>query len=346
MKSLISELNLDDTFPQIEKSMNDGRVRIKGGAAKIISSIESSLDKRNLTLSATVVSCTRLKDQKNIMKVQLRWNGSGGEYNDVSVGSKQHQDIIYAKQLVWTAPPRKSTAPTVRWDPPLSDSKIREQENSTTWMASVTKVSFIYDVMHWDEDWLMKLKLNMHKGRQSERMEVFDIYDACTFPPSQTSTRENDAVDGVAAFTIFACLSQDSLSLRESDIATRIMDQLVSIAPLSQSNGNGENLSSWMTNYSHAVVKQWPRVDGISDNPKPMAVGSHPEPRTALASPEWPFDGNGHMGGKSDTTSEHFMIYFAGTESDLRSPGLMEGAVSAAHRVVRELKRSWRGPDV
>lgn len=345
MNSLLSELNLDDTIPQLEKSMNDGRVRIKGGAAKIISSMESSLDKRNLTLSATVVSCTRLKDQKNVMRVQLRRSGSGGECNDVSVGTEQHQDIVYAKQLVWSVPPRKSTAPTVRWDPPLSDSKIREQANSNTWMASVTKVSFIYDMMHWDEDWLMKLKLNMYKGRQSARMEVFDIYDACTFPPSPL-TRENDTVHGVAAFTIFACLSPDSLSLRESDIAARIMGQLVSIAPLSQSNGDGEKFSSWMTDYSHAVVKKWPRVDSISDNTKPVAVGSHPEPRTSLASPEWPFDGDGRLGGKSDTPSEHFMIYFAGTESDLRSPGLMEGAVSAAHRVVRELKRSWRGQDV
>ncbi|KAL7462079.1 hypothetical protein ACHAXS_002475 [Conticribra weissflogii] len=342
MKSLLSKLNLEGTIPQLEKSLNDGRVRIIGGAAKIISSLESSLDKSKITLSATVVSCTRLKRHKNVMKVQFRWSCPGADCADNFVALDQHQDVVYAKQLVWTAPPRKSMAPTILWDPPLSDSKIREQANSNTWMASVTKVSFIYDVIHWDEDWLMTLKFNMYKGRQSGRMEVFDIYDACTFPLSlsQKSRRKNDRVDGVAAFTIFACLSLDSLSLRKSDIATRIMSQLASIAPLSKSHDDEANSSSWMTNYSRSVVKIWPLVDSINDNPKTMTVGSHPEPRTALATPEWPLDGESIVEGDSETKSEQFMIYFAGTESDLRSPGLMEGAVSAAHRVVKELQRS------
>ena len=64
-------------------------------------------------------------------------------------------------------------------------------------------------------------------------------------------------------------------------------------------------------------------------DPHPEFVGFHPCPAATLPQPQWKC-GSGNN-----------MVYFSGTESDLRSPGLMEGALGLAYRVIEEVKKTW-----
>ena len=70
-------------------------------------------------------------------------------------------------------------------------------------------------------------------------------------------------------------------------------------------------------------MKRWPQEKYISEDANPAGITPHPEPDLELAKPEW----NG-------------MLLFAGTETDLVSPGVMEGAVNSAVRVTNELLQS------
>ena len=340
---------------QSENTMRDGRVRIKGGAAQIIYQLENNLNTQDISLLATVVSCTRLADI-NVIKVEFTLNDSATTIANVSTIQQYH--TVYAKYLVWTAPPRKSLAPTIHWNPPLSKLKLKTQSLTNTWMSSVTKVSFVYDEKFWDNEWIDQMKFNLYRGRQSSAMmEVFDIYDACTLSSPMSLVREREQGNdeegrnrgAVAAFTIFALISSENESdssqptncVGESDIASRIMNELLSIAPLSKPSlpSHTSTFSSWMTNYSRALIKHWPQVESVSDDPHPKTVGNHPKPQMSLAKAEWPAATNaGNSTGKSMNGEGRMMIYFAGTESDQSSPGLMEGAVGAAHRVVEEMK--------
>lgn len=64
-------------------------------------------------------------------------------------------------------------------------------------------------------------------------------------------------------------------------------------------------------------------------DPHPEFVGFHPCPAATLPQPQWKC-GSGNN-----------MVYFSGTESDLRSPGLMEGALGLAYRMIEEVKETW-----
>lgn len=68
-------------------------------------------------------------------------------------------------------------------------------------------------------------------------------------------------------------------------------------------------------------VKRWPQESFISEEPNPQRINPHPQPVRALSANEW--------GGA---------LLFAGSESDRFSPGVMEGAVGAALRVVKDLQ--------
>jgi monoamine oxidase len=68
-------------------------------------------------------------------------------------------------------------------------------------------------------------------------------------------------------------------------------------------------------------VKRWPKETYISEDANPSHIHPHSEPNLDLSSIEW----NG-------------VLLFAGSESDVSSPGVMEGAVGAALRVVQDLQ--------
>ena len=313
MYSLIRDLGLQTVR---QEDAEDGRVRVYDGATGVIDGLAAKLNPESISLSATVTAVERMG---SVVKVTLKH----------SVGSNSRENVLYTKLLVWTAPPRLSLPPHIQWNPPLSKAKMIAQQNCDTWMASVTKVAFLYEQKYWDISWVMEMKRGIYFYNEGE---AFDLYDSCI---EQTGDDGN-----VYAFTLFALIdwsrhdNTEDKQQQDERIVRGIMDQLLSIASSKrissfQSSVTSQTVLEWMPKYKFHAIHHWPQVSSISDDPYPANVGSHPRPNPVLSQSEW----------KSDEGEE--MLYFAGTESDEYSAGLMEGAVGSAHRVVEEISRQY-----
>jgi len=307
MHTLIRDLDLKMIRQEEE---DDGRVRIHNGAACIIDGLANRLKKEFVTLEASV---TAVEKVGNIVKVTL---------NHSVDGPATEQRIIYTKQLIWTAPPRMALSSHITWTPPLSHSKISAQQQSNTWMSSVTKVIFGYSEKHWNVTWLRGMRRGIFEYNRFRGGEVFDLYDS-----SIISSSSSDDDSNIYAFTVFALVEWNRYNKNESrvsddeTIARRIFDELLSI------QSSTIQSSTRIPEYTSFTVHHWSQISSISDNPFPNSVGNHPHPNPVLSQPEWKCN-----------EDERYMIYFAGTESDLHSPGLMEGAVGSAYRVMDELR--------
>jgi hypothetical protein len=60
------------------------------------------------------------------------------------------------------APPQVSLPPQIKLDPPLSFTKMILQKQTNAWMASITKIVFLYDENHWDVSWLIEMKRHIY----------------------------------------------------------------------------------------------------------------------------------------------------------------------------------------
>jgi monoamine oxidase len=328
--SLVNDLKLQTIRQQ---DADDGRVRIYNGAARLIDRLAATLNGECVTLSTAATSVEKMN---GVVRVTLQ--------QSTETTQVQQQYIVYTKHLVWAAPPKMTLSPYINWSPPLSNSKIMAQKQCDTWMASVTKLAFIYDEKYWDVHWIMEMKRAMYFYGDGE---AFDIYDACIEDCSDhhagKKERGDDVNREVYAFTLFALVDWDqeehNITSNDDDetVAKRIMDQLQSIASssrtISQSTTIAQSRHNWMSQYNSYSIHHWPQVSSISHDARPTSVGSHPRPNPVLSEAEWRSNGDDNGEERSD------MVHFAGTESDLYSPGLMEGAVGSALRVVEEIKR-------
>lgn len=129
---------------------------------------------------------------------------------------------------------------------------------------------------------------------------AFQVYDSSTQDGSTTS-----------ALTFFALAETED----DSALADQVANQMAAL--WKQYNLPYAERALSYTSYR---VQRWPLQPFISDTPKPKEIQPHPMPVKNLSSPEWARS-----------------LLFAGTETDLVSPGVMEGAIGAAKRVLKSL---------
>jgi len=129
---------------------------------------------------------------------------------------------------------------------------------------------------------------------------AFQVYDSST----------KDAV--VSALTFFAVANTDDDKKLADDCAKQIQ---------SVWSYYRRPFADKALDYVDFHVKRWPTEEYLSEDPNPKRINPHPQPVRALSTNEW--DGR---------------LLFAGSESDRLSPGVMEGAVGAALRVVKDLQ--------
>ncbi|KAL3926960.1 MAG: hypothetical protein SGARI_005453 [Bacillariaceae sp.] len=132
---------------------------------------------------------------------------------------------------------------------------------------------------------------------------AFQVYDA--------STKDGS----VAAITFFALVKNNA---DDKDLAKQVANQLAQV--WDYLDYDKEIVSQLQNGYTNVHVKRWPLESYISEDDKPQQIHPHPHPVGALSASEW--DGN---------------LLFAGSEADLESPGVMEGAIGAALRVLRDI---------
>jgi monoamine oxidase len=143
---------------------------------------------------------------------------------------------------------------------------------------------------------------NMGLGGQGPAFQVYD-----------SSTRDKN----VSALTFFALVPTTDSSATDELIAEQVAEQMAEVW-----NRLGRPLyAKQATSYTSHHVYRWPAEAYISEDENPVRINPHPSPVRALSEPEW--DG---------------ALQFAGSETDLSSPGVMEGAVGAAKRILKSLE--------
>ncbi len=240
-------------------------------------------------------------------------NASSIELNCPVVGCRRLSDkllsvelfsgiFLYTNSVCFACPP-KLIHLHIHFDPPLCSSKTLAMESSKTWMAGVTKVALVY---HSSKFWP---EYESNGGfRPGQNQPAFQYYDAS---PEDGS---------VCALTFFTISSLSNENNNDKKLANDCADQFCK--SLSKDTiSNFPNMEERIRGYDEIHVKRWPLEKYISEDADPMDVAPHPEPNWDLAKSDW--DG---------------MLVFAGTETDLVSPGVMEGAINAANRATNELE--------
>jgi monoamine oxidase len=223
-----------------------------------------------------------------------------GEPPLIQVHTSQDKFVL-AKRVVVAVPP-KIVSEQITFDPPLSPEKQQAMTASHTWMAGVTKVSLVYPTRFWNED-MSNMGLPSHMEGPA-----FQVYDSST-------------KDGfVSALTFFTLVPPQSPAWKDDKLlADQVASQIATVWKVSRRTDFTEQAKS----FTDIHVKRWPLETYISEDPKPLQIHGHPSPVRALSTNEW--------GGR---------LLFAGSETDQRSPGVMEGAVGAALRVWKDIQQA------
>lgn len=148
------------------------------------------------------------------------------------------------------------------------------------------------------------------------------------YPTRFWKNYSNFGLGGFPAFQVYDASTNDgsTLALTFFTVATNVPnDSLLAKQVAGQMSHRWtrfgcHDMAKQAYSYSSFHVQRWPKEPFVSEDAEPRSIHPHPMPNPALAKPEW--DG---------------ALLFAGSESDLASPGVMEGAVGAAKRVLANL---------
>lgn len=218
----------------------------------------------------------------------------------VRLDTKTTNQKFFARRVVFAVPP-KILSKHVTFNPPLSSKKQVALESSHTWMAGVTKVALVYPNRFWSTDYS-----NMGLPRHQNNGPAFQVYDSGTKDGS------------VSSLTFFALVTKENQKGLDDDteLAKQVATQMANVWLYHRQHEAAKYAHTYINHY----VQRWPMEQYISEEYYPNTIHPHPHPVLALSQPEW--DG---------------LLEFAGSETDLRSPGVMEGAVGAATRVLQSL---------
>lgn len=233
-----------------------------------------------------------------VQKCTMTKTGDGEDDSIVQVETEKNE-VFQARRVVVAVPP-KLVEKNIKFNPPLEATKADAMKASHTWMAGVTKVALVYPRRFWARDM-------SNSGLPTQLGPAFQVYDSST----------ND--DSVAALTFFALVDPSNKQALSDDqmLAQQVAKQ---ISQFWAFHGQADPARQVLS-YSQVLVKRWPNEKYISEDPEPSVIHPHPSPVPALAEPAW----EGHL-------------EFASSETDQDSPGVMEGAVGAAQRVLTNLK--------
>ncbi len=309
MVDLIQSLDEIVTFDQPDDSSS---TRIVGGAARIVEEIMHHLPRESIQLNSPVVSC-----KLHIVSDEGGANTNDGGKVPVSTPKRIVQldlssgEEIFTRNVVFAVPP-KLLSLHVTFNPPLSNEKAWAMSTSKTWMAGVTKVALVYNSKRF---WPLE---ESNRGlRSGPKRPAFQVYDSS---PHESST--------MSAFTFFTHVTSDSCTNSNEDdeaLARQCADQMCDSFSSDRWTGRVDpTLVQKIMNFDSFHIKRWPHEKYISEDMNPKGINPHPKPNPNLARSDW--EGS---------------LIFAGTETDLYSPGLMEGAVSSALRAVKDLKEMW-----
>ena len=302
VRQLVQDLEIP-TFVQPDDPTS---IRIDGGAVRLVERLTKDLPQERIQLNTAVKSCTLQQ-----IRVHVDDDDDDDDDTPIIVQIQTNTDeTLWARWVVWAVPPRILHEYDVAFDPPLSPLKQQEMAASHTWMAGVTKVALVYANRFWS-------LRSSNMGLPSSHLgPAFQVYDSST---------KNNEVSALTFFTLVV-VNQDKGDNDDDDddaaLAKQVADQMANVWNYLGEKEAAQKVHSYMEHY----VQRWPQQSFISEDPQPKQIHPHPQPKAALSTEEWP-DG---------------VLQFAGSETDQLSPGLMEGAIGAAQRVLESLQEKLR----
>lgn len=135
---------------------------------------------------------------------------------------------------------------------------------------------------------------------------AFQVYDS--------STEDSK----IASLTFFTLVPSNSPAYSDEAVLAQMVSQQMGMVWKAMRQ---ESLANQVPSYINYHVHRWPNETYISEDDKPIRINPHPHPIHHLATNDW-----------------NDRLLFAGSEADLQSSGVMEGAVGAAERVLNELE--------
>ena len=273
--------------------------RIDGGAVQIIEELTNQIKISNSADGTETLNGILLNTPiTSCTLLNDHDNIDGNKTSLVELATSTGESFL-SRKVVFAVPP-KIIADSIVFDPPLRKAKAEAMAQSTTWMAGVTKVALVYRSKFWTSD-------ASNSGLPTSTGPAFQVYDSST----------ND--ESIAALTFFVHVPVNDSSAQSNDavLTAQVAEQ---IGQYWKYCGKAA-LHSQALSYTSSHVYRWPMNRFISgDETRPKQIHPHPMPIRALSTPEW----------------DHRLL-FAGTETDITSPGVMEGAVGAAKRVLQTL---------
>jgi monoamine oxidase len=282
------------------ETSGSGTRRIKGGAVQIVRKLAEKVPQENIQLESPVKSCT-LDVTTNQIRVETTTTRTATTTTNTTTTSDAAVTYL-ANKVVFCVPPRlladdQQQQQHVIFDPPLSAPKQRALQTSNTWMAGVTKVALVYPCRFWETDYSSFARIGAVQGGGP----VFQMYDAST---DHLNVLTAFTVAGTTATTTTGTTtSEDNVDADNKTLAEQVARQMGS---LWKALGKTEFLDK-VDSYTSYHVQRWPLETYMSENRNPTMIQPHPEPVEALSTPEW-----------DDTR-----LFFAGTETDQVSPGVM-----------------------
>ncbi|KAG7369642.1 amine oxidase [Nitzschia inconspicua] len=310
LRNLLPQLDNITTFPQPDDSSS---TRIENGAVSLVETLAKNLPEENILLNTPVQKLTWVKSHSekdttgsSYIQIETKATTNGTDGTDAATTTQ----LWRAKQVVIAVPPRLIFK-HIQFDPILSATKRQAMESSHTWMAGVTKIAVVYPTAFWNEtrqqQQQQRHNIQTNMGLPSHLGPAFQVYDA--------STRDGS----VAAITFFALVKPGSSAANDDkELAKQVTQQLAQVWRYLKVDEDA--IQSLLHSFTDIHVKRWPLEEYISEDPEPHQIHPHPHPLHALSESEW----NGQL-------------LFAGSESDWQSPGVMEGAIGSALRVLQDI---------
>lgn len=276
--------------------------RIVGGAVEFANKLYDELrTANNVQLECPVVGIRKNSDRS--ITIELK---SG--------------EIVRCLHAVLAVPPR-ILSERVSFYPDLPHAKSAAMSESETWMAGVTKVALVYKGS--PSFWPLIVNEGGNLMSPRKRRPAFQVYDGSPFSSLTSSKNKNsgeqECNDKISVLTFFTMANLSNGNKDDTVLANDCADQMCDSLS-SEAIREVPVLDKYIRSFDEFYVKRWPHEPYISHNTDPMGIAPHPQPVPVLARSEW--DGT---------------LLFAGTETDQRSPGVMEGAIGAAIRVRDEL---------
>jgi monoamine oxidase len=271
--------------------------RIEGGAIRIV---EKLFDQIQNSQSATQ-SYKQIQLNTPVVSCKLLKQPSlTRENQDLVELTTSSGETFVSRKVVFAIPP-KAIHDNIAFDPVLSKAKMTAMSTCSTWMANMTKVALVYPTKFWTAD-------DSSSGLPASMGPAQQVYDSCT-------------QDGhLAALTFFVHVPDDDDNAARTNDALLANQVAQQISKVWQHYGKLEEAKAALL-YSNFYVYRWPMHRYISgDDTRTKQIHTHPLPVRALSTLEW-----------------DDRLYFAGSETDLTSPGVMEGALGSAKRVLKSL---------